>query len=222
VRTRVSWLVRLPPVVGVRRGAPGSGWRRLVLQVVGATCLPALMLAQGGMGGGGMGGGGMGGGRGSTGSPSIRNTLDPHMAVLIRADNPDDPTALVIAARTDLKLSDSEVTAIYSVRTMMLASQAPARSALDTLGPNPPLSSIDFAHITSAGRDSLIAHRKAVAAANGQIHDASIVARQQMVALLTPAQQKQLTDLQQHVQQERNTPHDSADADDSHGGGRKH
>jgi hypothetical protein len=199
---------------------------RLAWQAVAGLCIPAAVLAQGGMGmGSGMGGGGMGGGgRGhDMGSPQMHRTLDPHMAALIRADNPDDPTSLILAARTDLKLSDSEVTAIYQVRTVMQGHQAPGRIALDTLGPNPPLSSIDWSHITPGGRDSLIAHRKAVAAANGQIHDAAIAAQQHVFDLLTADQQKQLLALQQHVREERNTPHDSSDTDDSQGGGgRRH
>jgi len=201
---------------------------RFALQAMLGLCVPALVLAQagmGGMGGGGMGGSGMGGGgRGhDMGSPPMHRTLDAHMIALIRADNPDDPTSLILAARNDLKLSDSEVTAIYQVRTVMLASQSTARSALDTLGPNPPVSSIDWSHITPAGRDSLIAHRKAVAAANGQIHDAAVTAQQQLLALLTADQQKQLLALQQRVRQERNTPHDTSETDDGRGGGgRRH
>jgi len=189
---------------------------QLVLQLVGAVSMSAMTLAQSGMGGG-----GMGSGRHDMGAPPMHRSLDPHMAALIRADNPDDPTALALAARPELKLSDSEVSAIYVVRTALQGNTSAARSALDTLGPNPPLSSIDFSHITPTGRDSLIAHRKAVAAANGQIHDAAIAAQRQLLALLSTDQQRQFLDLQQHVRQERNTPHDSTDGEDN-GSGRRH
>jgi hypothetical protein len=206
-------------LITVMSGAlPGAEARysgRVLLVVFGLLFVPALTWAQGGMGGG-----GMGSGRHDMGSPPMHRTLDPHMATLIRADNPDDPTSLLLAARSDLKLSDSEVTAMYQVRTVMQTGQASARTALDTLGPNRSMSSIDFAHITPAGRDSLIAHRKAVAAANGQIHDAAVAARLRALAVLTPEQQKQFLNLEQHVRQERNTPHDSADDGDQ--GGRKH
>lgn len=199
---------------------------QFALQGLVGVCVPALVLAQAGMGGpgGGMGSSGMGGGgRGhDMGAPPMHWTLDAHMIALIRADNPDDPTSLVLAARPDLKLSDSEVTAIYQVRTVMQVSQSAARSALDTLGPNPPLSSINWSHITPGGRDSLLAHCKAVAAANGQIHDAAVVAQQQLLALFTADQQKQLLALQQRVRQERNTPHDSSDSDDNRSGGGRH
>jgi hypothetical protein len=201
---------RTPPTIASARLA------RLALLTFAALSTPAIGRAQGGLGGG-----GMGSGRHDMGSPSSRRTLDPHMAVLIRADDPNDPTALILAARTDLKLSDSETTALYRVRMEMQTNQSAARAALDTLGPNPPLSSMDLTHLTPAGRDTLIAHRKAVAAANGQLHDAAIRARGQALAVLLPDQQRQLIDLEQHVRQERETPHDSGDAEQAPSRGRR-
>lgn len=144
---------------------------------------------------------------------SEHHTLDPHIADLIRAENPDDPTSFMLAARTDLRLSDSEVTALYRVRMELQTRQAAARNALDTLGPNRPVSSVDWAHISPATRDSMIAHRKAVAAANGQLHDAALVAQQQALAILTPEQRGRLVDVQRHVEDEERLPHDSIDVE---------
>ena len=151
----------------------------------------------------------MGSGHRDMGAPPIRRELDPHMLALIRADDPNNPVALMIAARSDLKLSDSEVTALSTVQMELQRNQAAGRTALDTLGPNAPISSINFASLTAAGRDSLISHRKAVAAANAQIHDAAVVARQQALALLTSDQQRHFLDLENRVRIERDTPHDT-------------
>jgi len=167
-------------------------------------CAPVLAFGQ------------MGASNGKSNEPE-HHYLDPHIADLIRATNPNDPTSFILAARQDLKLSDSEVTALYSVRMVMQTNQTAARNALDTLGPNPKVSSIDWAHITPAGRDSLIAHRKAVAEANGQLHDAAIAAQDRALAILSVDQRSHLIDLQRHVEEEKNLPHDSAEAD-----GKKH
>lgn len=145
------------------------------------------------------------------GPPDSRREVDPHMLALIRADDPNNPITLMSAARSDLRLSDSEVTALSTIQMELQRDQAAARTALDTLGPNPRASSIDFAHLTPGGRDSLIAHRKAVAAANGQLHDAAITARQHALAILSPDQQRQFLDLEQRVRIERDTPHDTGE-----------
>jgi hypothetical protein len=168
----------------------------------GFLCGPRLLIAQMGAGGG-------------KNNETEHHTLDPHIADLIRATNPNDPTSFVLAARPDLKLSDSEVTVLYRIRMEMQTNQAGARQALDTLGPIRPLKAADFAHITPAARDSLIAQRKAVAAANGQLHDAAIAAQQKVLVLLTPDQRSHLIDLQKHVQEEERLPHDSIDAEKS-------
>ena len=173
----------------------------------GVLCGPCLALAQ------------MGSSAGKN-NDTEHHTLDPHIADLIRATNPNDPTAFILAARQDLNLSDSEVTAMYRVRMEMQTSQQAAKNALDTLGPNRPISSIDFVHITPAGRDSLLTHRKAVAAANGQLHDAALAADQKAIAILTPVQRSRLIDLQKHVEEEQRLPHDSIDAEKT--GGKRH
>ncbi len=178
--------------------------------LVGALALDSSRAVGQGYGGG---GGGAPGGRQSQGGgnnpPLARNVLDPHTEVLLKALDPNNPIAVILAAQKDLKLSDSEMTALYKIHDTMVHQQAPARVALDTLGPNPSMKSIDIAHLTAGGRDSLISHRKAVAAANGEIHDAARVAQEQALALLTPDQQKQLLDLESHLRQVRDTPHDT-------------
>ncbi len=184
----------------------GKSLRSLSL-AAGVLCGPSLALAQ------------MGAGPGKN-NDTEHHTLDPHIADLIRAINPNDPTAFILAARQDLSLSDSEVTGLFRVRMEMQTNQQAAKNALDTLGPNRPLRAIDFATITPGGRDSLLAHRKAVAAANGQLHDAAISAQQKALVLLTPEQRSRLIDLQKHVQEEERLPHDSIDAEKA--GGKRH
>jgi hypothetical protein len=182
-----------------------------VALVAGLALRPTLALAQGGAqpGGGSM---GSPGGRGNN-PPVARNTLDPHMLDMIKAMDPDNPIALILAARTDLKLTESEIAGLYKVHDSMVHQQAAGRLALDTLGPNPSIKSIDLVHLTAAGRDSLIGHRKAVAAANGQIHDAARAAREQALAVLTPEQQLKLIDLELHVRSASESPHDTGTED---------
>ena len=79
-------------------------------------------------------------------------------------------------------------------------------------------------HMTPTSRDSIIAHRKAVAAANNQVHDAAVAARQEIVSMMTAEQQKSLIDLEQRVREERSLPHDSAEGEEgfkSHGSARR-
>jgi hypothetical protein len=95
----------------------------------------------------------------------------------------------------------------------MVHQMAHARMELDTLGPNPSMKSIDFAHLTASGRDSLLEHRKAVAAANGELHDAARNARDQAMALLDPDQQQHLVGLEAKVRQAAETPHDTGTED---------
>jgi hypothetical protein len=196
-RSRLSrWGRRIPVSI--------PKWVPTLACAIGIVCGPTFAHAQ------------MGGDKGS----DEHHTLDPHIADLIHAQNPDDPTSFLLAARTDLKLSDSEVTALYTVRMVMQSHQQAAHNALDTLGPIQPISSIDWAHITSAGRDSLLAHRKAIATANGQLRDAALAAQTQALTILTPEQRNRLIDLQRHVEEEKMLPHDSTDA--VVGSGRRH
>jgi hypothetical protein len=182
-------------------------WYELMLGlIVAMLALPAAAAAQGGLGGG-----GMGSGRHDMGAPPTHRELDAHMLALIRADDPNNPVSLMMAARPDLKLSDSEMTALGAVQMELQRNQAAGRTALDTLGPNTPIRSINFAQLTPAGRDSLINHRKAVAAANAQIHDAAVLARQHALEVLTPDQQRHFLDLENKVRIERDTPHDSTE-----------
>jgi hypothetical protein len=176
-----------------------------VAVAVGLALRPSVALAQGGMQPGGAGPGG----RGSNNPPIARNTLDPHMLDMVKAMDPDNPIALILAARTDLKLTESQIANLYKIHDSMVHEQAHSRTALDTLGPNPSFKSIDLVHLTAAGRDSLLGHRKAVAAANGEIHDAARAAREQALAVLTPEQQLKLIELELHVRQASETPHDT-------------
>jgi hypothetical protein len=197
--------VRLP-----RSISAGGAIVAAAIMTLGLVSSMASAQGYGGQPGGG-GGGTLGApGRGGSNNPPVaRNVLDPHMLVLINAMDPDNPIALILAARKDLKLTDSQTTMMYKIHDNMVTQQTPARLALDTLGPNPSIKSIDLAHLTTEGRDSLISHRKAVAAANGQIHDAARVAHERAMADLTPEQQKELTDLELRVRQARDQPHDT-------------
>jgi hypothetical protein len=194
--------------------------------IIGALVLVSSVTSAQGSYGGGAGGMGGPGGRQSQGGgnnpPLARNVLDPHTEVLLKAMDPDNPIAVILAAKNDLKLTDSQTTVMYKIHDTMVQEQNPARIALDTLGPNPSMKSIDFLHLTTEGRDSLIAHRKAVAAANGVIHDAARSAQEKALAVLSPDQQKQLLDLEVHLRQERDLPHDTGSEQYTKPGGSSH
>ncbi len=167
------------------QSAPARIVRALRGPVLAVLLVPATALGQvGGMGSA----PGMRGRPEGGGLPPVHSIIDPHLAALARAADPDNPLALIMAARGDLGLTDPETAALYTIRTAMERSQGAARTALDTLGPNTPLASIDLVHLTPAGRDSLIAHRKAVAAAMGAVHDAAVHAREAALAVLTDQQ----------------------------------
>ena len=214
---------RLLVAGGVKRAGA-----RMALVILGsaaafATIGSSQTLAQA-YGGAGPGGGAQGapGSRGGGNPPTARNILDPHTEMLLKASDPDNPIALILAARKDLKLTDSQTTLMYKIHDQMIHEEAPARLALDTLGPNPSLKLIDLTHLTTEGRDSLIAHRKAVAAANGQIHDAARTARERALEVLSPDQQRQLIDLETHIRQARDMPHDTGTEEYTKPGGSSH
>jgi hypothetical protein len=95
-------------------------------------------------------------------------------------------------------LADSQVTRLNLIQNRLDAADRPAHLALDTL-PNAPTGPIDWAHLTSGGRDSLIARRRAVSLANGTMHDNARTARTEALAVLTPDQQNRLQSVNQQM-----------------------
>lgn len=151
----------------------------------------------GGAGGGGMGGGGRqhGGHAGGGNSP-----IDPRVVALARTYDPDDPVALMLAARADLKLTDTEAVALHPIERQLMSANRPVRETLDSLRPpGDSARAIDWSHITPPERDSIIQTRKAIAVAIGVIHDNVIRARAASLAVLTPDQQQRFADVEEKV-----------------------
>jgi hypothetical protein len=150
----------------------------------------------GGMNGGAPGGGGRRGGRSSGGGGGA----DAHIVALSRTYDPDDPIALMLAARVDLKLADSQAVALRPIETRLRQDNGPVLATLDSL--RPPGDSgapIDWSRITPAERDSVIRTRKAIAQAIGAIHDNVRRARTEALALFSADQQQRFADLEQKV-----------------------
>lgn len=173
----------------------------IFLGMLGGTALSA----QGYPGGGGMGGGGMGmggGGRhgGRGGSHQNGGGVDPKIAAAARSYNPDDPIALALASRADLKLADSQVVTLDGIEGRLLSADGPIRARLDSLRPpGDSAKPVDWSNITPDQRDSIIQVRKAVAEATGAIHDNVLKARTDLLAALSPDQQQQFSDLERKV-----------------------
>jgi hypothetical protein len=172
---------------------------------------------------GGGGGGGVGGGRGGRGSSSpTAATPDPHvvaMAKTIVAD-PEDPIPMILADRSDIKLADSQTVALSMLESRLKVDNTPLHDALDSLRPPGIKTKPDYAHLDSAGRDSLVKSRAAIAHTLGAIHDNDLKARQQAFSILTPDQRNDVTDMERRVRVMLNTGIPPDDADDSHPSGR--
>jgi hypothetical protein len=108
------------------------------------------------------------------------------------------PIPFMVEHRKDLELADSQVTKLNLIQNRLDAADRPAHLALDTL-PNAPTGPIDWAHITPAGRDSLIARRRAMSSANGAMHDNARAARTDALAVLTPDQRTRLQSVNQQM-----------------------
>ena len=82
--------------------------------------------------------------------------------------DPERPIAFMIEHRKEIPLADSQVSKLGLIANRLEAADRPAHLALDTLAAVP-VGPIDWAHITPAGRDSVIARRRAVSQANATI-----------------------------------------------------
>lgn len=114
--------------------------------------------------------------------------------------DPERPIPFMIEHRKDIVLADSQVAKLGIIQSQLDAADRPIHRGLDTLPPEIPTSQIDWAHITPGGRDSLIARRRAMSQANAALHDNALKARNEALAVLTPAQQSKLTSVNQSVE----------------------
>ncbi len=162
--------------------------------------------------------GGRGGGMGRGGGGSHAGSQDPQLAVLMRAADPDNPVALMLAARSELKLADSQVVSLRTISQALNAQNLPLRQRLDSLRPpGDTARAVDFVDLSSKERDSILQARRAVAEMVGALHDNAVQARAAALKLLTPAQRTQYSDIEQRVANA--TPQDTA-AQQRGGGGR--
>lgn len=166
-----------------------------------STLFAVSVASAQGYGGGGYGGGGMGMGHHGGGRAMGNGGVDRHTAMLARAYDADNPIALMLASRTDLKLVDSQTVSLQFLDARLRDRNTPLRAQLDSLRPQGDSSQpIDWANITPRQRDSIITTRKAIAQTMGAIHDNVVQTRTDALATMTPAQQKQYADIESKVE----------------------
>jgi hypothetical protein len=118
--------------------------------------------------------------------------------------DPERPIPFLIEHRKEIPLADSQVSKLGIIQSRLDAADRPAHLALDTL---PDASTkIDWAHITPAGRDSIIARRRAVSQANAMLHDNALSARNDAFAALTPDQVAKMRGISQSIVNKQLTP----------------
>ena len=112
--------------------------------------------------------------------------------------DPERPIQFMIEHRKEIPLADSQVARLGLIQSRLDAADRPAHLALDTLA-DAPLGPINWAHITPAGRDSVIARRRAVSQASATMHDNALAARNDAYATLTPDQLAKVRSVNQSI-----------------------
>ncbi|HWZ58459.1 MAG TPA: hypothetical protein VNW46_05725 [Gemmatimonadaceae bacterium] len=112
--------------------------------------------------------------------------------------DPERPIPFMIEHRREIALVDSQVSKLGIIANRLDAADRPVHLALDTL-PAAPTGPIDWAHITPAGRDSVIARRRITSQVNATMHDNALAARNDAFAVLTPDQLAKLRSVNQQI-----------------------
>jgi len=112
--------------------------------------------------------------------------------------DPERPIPFIIEHRSDLTLADSQITRLNLIQNRLDAADRSAHLAIDTLPPQS-TTPIDWAHITPTQRDSLIAYRRAMSAANAALHDNALTARTEALAVLSTDQQARMRSVNQGI-----------------------
>jgi len=147
-----------------------------------------------------------------------RRKPGPATRGLDAAADPDNPVALMLASRSELKLADSQVVSLRTISHALSAQSLPLRERLDSLRPpGDTARAVDFVDLSGKERDSILQTRRAVAQLVGALHDNAVHGRAAALQLLTPAQRAQYSDIEQRVANA--SPQDTA-AQQRGGGGR--
>jgi hypothetical protein len=121
---------------------------------------------------------------------------DPDTSVMKQPMDPENPTAFIILHRAELKLADSQVTALQNIGAFLTIRTRALKDTLDDLRPSDARpTALPTTPMTPEQRDSLFAERREYARVLGELHDAGRGARVQAYATLSPEQQKKLTSL---------------------------
>ena len=128
--------------------------------------------------------------RGGNGRPEDALAIPPRPAPGI--------AALVLDHAADLALADSQRVLLESVRQAQDSANRPWLQRLDSLRPRSrPANGPD--DLSQEQRDEIAARRAAIADVMRGMRDNNVLARQQAMALLSPAQQEQATELEKRA-----------------------
>lgn len=175
-----------------------SGLKVATVAVCIALLLPHTGFAQGfpgGMGSGGMRGSGGGhrrGGNQEGGAGADTAATKNRLEGSTLAD-------IALAHRTDLQLTDAQVTALGAVRARAQTSTAALTEKLDSVrSPSAAEPSI-VAPPSDSSRVGLLERRRAVGGVLGELHDVDVNARAEAMRILTAEQQKKAAQLEEEA-----------------------
>lgn len=160
-----------------------------VLLALSVAATPSLAFAQGR--------GGFGGGRGR-GQQGQRAQGDSAASGAPRVQL--GFAELVFAHRSELQLTDSQTAKIADIRMVAMSKRAVLSHALDSVKSTLVVDPAEaVTPPTDSSRKALIAERRALAAAMGDLHDVDVNARNQTLFVLTPDQQKKAEQLEENA-----------------------
>jgi hypothetical protein len=148
-----------------------------------------------------------------------RHSSNPSEAIAEPPHLPPTVASLVLDHAAQLSLADSQRVVLESIRHTQDSANRPWLQRLDSLRPRArPVNPDD---LSQEQRDEIDARRKAVTEVMGQMRETNAVARQRVMALLNPTQQKQAAELEEAARKkaEEEGQRRSADAFGGGGGG---
>jgi hypothetical protein len=131
---------------------------------------------------------------------ALARAQTPDTSVMKQPMDPENPTAFILLHRSELKLTDSQVTQLTNIGIQLTMRTRPLKDSLAELRPSGVRpASQPTTPMTAEQRDSIFATRRATARLLGEVHDAGKSARDQAVVVLNPDQQRKLESIQNEL-----------------------
>jgi hypothetical protein len=147
-----------------------------------------------------------------------RHSDNPAEAIAEPPHLPPTVASLVLDHAAQLSLADSQRVVLESIRHTQDSANRPWVQKLDSLRPR--ARPVNPADLSQEQRDEIEARRKAVTEVMGQMRETNAVARQRVMALLNPAQQKQAAELEDAARKKAEEEGKQRSAEAFGGGGR--